>query len=80
MMKEEYSQEVILTDLNMDTITNVKYIRDFVKNEYHVYYSEDGVEHHLITPISCSEDFFPRPTNKDEQIIREDVSINNDNA
>lgn len=80
MMKEEYSQEQIKTDRNMSTITNVKYIRDFVKNEAHVYYSEDDVQHHLITPISCSEDFFPKPTNKEEQILREDVSINNDNA
>jgi hypothetical protein len=60
----------------MSNITNVKYVRNLTTQEYHVYYTKDGVEHHLIAPLSVTEDFFPKPTNKDEEIIREDVTVN----
>jgi hypothetical protein len=53
------------------SITNVKYIINCEEKIIDVFYAQDGREHHLVCPINVKGDTLPKPTNKEEPIIRE---------
>lgn len=58
----------------MPEITEVSYVNDYENLVSHVYFKQDGVPHHLTIPmdLDIDEDYLPKPTNKDEEIIRKE--------